>query len=136
MKCRRSHMSHNSATTYREVFKRFLKISLWSTYFVYVRTSKTRGFPEVFQRFLVLGFWSTFFVYFPLPKNGISRYFGSCFLIKISFIVTKTRNIMENIFRVQAIPCIIGDAKYEFLETKKQLFCFWKLECEYSTRHL
>ena len=60
----RSHMSHNSATTYRQVFKRFLKISLWSTYFVYVRTPKTRGFPEVFQRFLILGFWSTFFVYF------------------------------------------------------------------------
>ena len=66
-------MSHNSATTYREVFKRFLKISLWSTYFVYFRTPKTRGFPEVFQRFLVLGFWSTFFVYFRSVKNTIKR---------------------------------------------------------------
>ena len=48
----------------QEVFKRFLKTSRWSTYFVYVRPPKTRGFPEVFQRFLILGFWSTFFVYF------------------------------------------------------------------------
>ena len=34
----------------REVSKRFLKTSRWSTYFVYVRTPKTRGFSEVFGR--------------------------------------------------------------------------------------
>ena len=53
MKSSRSHISHNSATTYRQVFKRFLKISLWSTYFVYVRTPKNRGLSEIFDfRFL------------------------------------------------------------------------------------
>ena len=40
----------------QEVSKRFLKTSRWSTYFVYVRPPKTRGFPEVFQRFF-RGFW-------------------------------------------------------------------------------
>ena len=34
----------------QEVSKRFLKTSRWSTYFVYVRTPKTRGFSEVFGR--------------------------------------------------------------------------------------
>ena len=33
----------------REVSRRFLKTSRWSTYFVYVRTPKTRGFSEVFD---------------------------------------------------------------------------------------
>ena len=50
MKSSWSHISHNSATTYW-YFQKVLKISLWSTYFVYVRTPKTRGFPKDFQRF-------------------------------------------------------------------------------------
>ena len=65
-------MSHRSATTNRHVFKRFLKISIWSTYFVYIRIPKTRGFPEVFQRFLILGFWSTFFVNFQCKRRSTS----------------------------------------------------------------
>ena len=71
MKSSWSHISHNSATTYW-YFQKVLKISLWSTYFVYVRTPKTRGFPKDFQRFLILGFLVDIFRIFSMLSSSVS----------------------------------------------------------------
>ena len=73
----------------QEVSKRFSKTSRWSTYFVYARTQKTRGFSEVFDfRFSV----DIFRIFPPRPNKFNFEKFQYLFVLNLSTIFDFNRH--------------------------------------------